>query len=657
MQIDTLLTNAHILTMDPAFHQFRPGAIAIKAGRIVAVGEQKILEKDFTPKEKIDCGKRVVMPGLVNAHTHVPMTLMRGLADDLRLDVWLNGYIWPVEREFATPEFVRLGTKIACAEMIRSGVTCFADMYFYESEVAQATADAGMRAVCSQSILKFPTPDAQDYEEALAKTREFIKSWKNHPLIIPSIAPHSVYTTTPDILRRSAEMAIEFDIPLHTHIAETSLEVENMRDETGMPVVPYVKKQGLLEAKVLAAHCVHIDEGEIRTLVRANAGIAHNPSSNLKLASGIAPVKKMLEQGAKVGIGTDGPASNNDLDMFEEIRLAAFLAKGSSGDPTALPARQTLEMATCLGAEAMHIGDITGSLEVGKAADLILVDLTPLHNSPNFERDPNGAYAQLVYATHASDVSDVMVNGQWLMRDHKLLTLNETDLLYQAQEYSKKIDAFLLVRERSLLSKLVAISSTTEEESFEVQVKVPIQDPASILAALKKPEIEIIRERHYRQFDTYFEFEDSSEGRIRYREDHFVEPDGSISQVRSRLTLIGLARERHFPHEVILSRSRYLAPATQSLRFYREYFKPIRSSEIEKDRYRFLINYKDTEFFVNLDEVTNPKLGKFLEIKSKTWSLSDADQKADLTAELIAFLGLKSGNAIAEDYFEVASKA
>jgi len=657
MQIDTLLTNAHVLTMDPAFHQYRPGAIAIKDGRIVAVGEQKALEKEHTPKESIDCKGRVVMPGLVNAHTHVPMTLLRGLADDLRLDVWLNGYIWPVEREYTTPEFVRLGTKIACAEMIRSGVTCFADMYFYESEVAQATADAGMRAVCSQSILKFPTPDAQDYEEALAKTREFIKAWKGHPLIVPSIAPHSVYTTTPDILQRSAEMAIEFDIPLHIHISETALEVENMRNETGMPVVPYVKKQGLLEAKVLAAHCVHIDEGEIRTLVRANAGIAHNPSSNLKLASGIAPVKKMLDQGAKVGIGTDGPASNNDLDMFEEIRLAAFLAKGSSGDPTALPARQTLEMATRLGAEAMHIGDITGSLEVGKAADLILVDLTPLHNSPNFERDPNGVYAQLVYATHASDVSDVMVNGQWLMRDRQLLTLDEADLLSQAQVYAKKIDAFLLVRERSLLSKLVAISSTTEEESFEVQAKVPLKDTAPILAALKKPEVEIIRERHYHQFDTYFEFEDSSEGRIRYREDHFVEADGSISHVRSRLTLIGLASERHFPHEVILSRSRYLADATQSLRFYREYFKPARTFEIEKDRYRFLINYKDTEFFVNLDEVTKPKLGKFLEIKSKTWSLSDADQKADLTAELIAFLGVKAENAMPEDYFEVASKA
>jgi 5-methylthioadenosine/S-adenosylhomocysteine deaminase len=657
MQIDTLLINAHVLTMDPTFRQFKPGAVAIHEGSILAVGEQASLEKEYTARESVDCKGRVVMPGLVNAHTHVPMSLMRGLADDLRLDVWLNGYIWPVEREFATPEFVRLGTKISCAEMIRSGVTCFADMYFYETDVAQATSEAGMRAVCSQSILKFPTPDARDYEEALDKTRDFIKKWKGHPLIVPSIAPHAVYTTTPDILKRCAEMAIEFDIPLHTHISETALEVENMRDETGMPVVPYVKKQGLLEAKVLAAHCVHIDEGEMRTLARANAGIAHNPSSNLKLASGIASTWKMLEQGVKVGIGTDGPASNNDLDMFEEIRLAAFLAKSASGDPTTLPARQVLEMATRMGAEAMHIGDITGSLEVGKAADLILVDLTPLHNSPNFERDPNGAYAQLVYATHASDVSDVMVNGKWLMRDRNLTTLKEDDLLAEAQEYARKIDAFLLVRERSLLSKLVAVSSTTEEESFEVQAKVPVGDFEPILAALKKSKIKILRERHYHQFDTYFDFEDSTEGRIRYREDHFVEPDGSISNVRSRLTLIGLNSERHFPHEVILSRSRYLAPATQSLRFYREYFKPVGLSEIEKDRYRFLIEYKDTEFFVNLDEVTHPKLGKFLEIKSKTWSLSDADEKADLTVKLINLLGAQADKAMTEDYIEVVKKA
>ena len=317
------------------------------------------------------------MPGLVNAHTHVPMTLLRGLADDLRLDVWLMGYMMPVEREFVSPDFVRLGTQLACAELIRSGVTCFADMYYFEEDVAKATVEAGLRAVCSQTVLKFPTPDAASYEDSLAAARDFIQRWKGHPLITPSVAPHAPYTCTPEILRATAQLAVEFDVPLHTHIAETALEVENMRSENGMPVVPYVKKQGLFDAKVLAAHCVHIDEGEMRTLLHAGAGVAHNPSSNLKLASGFAPVQRMLDLGLNVGIGTDGPASNNDLDMFEEMRLAAFVAKAVSNDPTSVPAATALTMATRLGAQALHLGAVTGSLEPGKRADLILVDISP----------------------------------------------------------------------------------------------------------------------------------------------------------------------------------------------------------------------------------------------------------------------------------------
>ena len=377
---DILLVNAHVLTMDNDFQQFEPGAVAVSGDSILAVGDEAALRKTYAAGVVIDCQGKILMPGLVNAHTHVPMTLLRGLADDLRLDVWLMGYMMPVEREFVSPDFVQLGTRLACAEMIRSGITSFADMYYFEDNVALATAEVGMRAVCSQTVMKFPTPDADSYEESLAMAREFIKKWKGHALIVPSVAPHAPYTCTPDILRATAELAVEFDVPLHTHLSETALEVENMRNDQGMPVIPYVKKQSLLDAKVLAAHCVHVDDGEIRTLLHAGAGVAHNPSSNLKLASGIAPVKRMLDLGLNVGIGTDGPASNNDLDMFEEMRLAAFLAKGSSGDPTALPARTTLFMATHLGAKALHIGDITGSLEPGKKADLILVDINPLHN-------------------------------------------------------------------------------------------------------------------------------------------------------------------------------------------------------------------------------------------------------------------------------------
>jgi 5-methylthioadenosine/S-adenosylhomocysteine deaminase len=351
--VDTILTNAIVVTMNPDGDVYDPGAVAITGDSITAVGPAKDIAAQYTAAQTVDLGGKVVMPGLVNAHTHVPMTLLRGLADDLRLDVWLLGYMMPVEREFVSPDFCRLGTLLGCAEMIRSGVTAFADMYYFEEDVAKATAEAGMRALCGQTVLKFPTPDAGSYEDSLAYTRDFIQRWKDHPLIVPAPAPHAPYTCTSEILQACSALAAEFDVPLHIHLSETALEVTDSRKQHGMPVIPWVKKQGLFDAKVLAAHCVHVDEGEIRTLYNAKAGVAHNPTSNLKLASGMAPVVKMLEVGLNVGIGTDGPASNNDLDMFEETRLAAFLAKGISGDPTALPAKTALEMATRLGANAI----------------------------------------------------------------------------------------------------------------------------------------------------------------------------------------------------------------------------------------------------------------------------------------------------------------
>ncbi len=654
--IDTLFLNAHVLTMDDKMNQYTRGAVAVNGDSIVAVGNEDELKKEYATraKETIDCKGKVLMPGMINAHTHVPMTLLRGIADDLRLDVWLQGYMWPVEKEFASPEFIRLGTSIACGELIRSGVTTFNDMYFYEDDVATATAQAGMRAVCGQSILKFPTPDAASYEDAMEKARDYIKKWKGHPLIVPSIAPHAPYTCTAEILRETAELALEFDIPLHTHLAETSFEVDNMRSENGMPVIPYVKKQGLLEAKVIAAHCVHIDMGEIRTLHHAGAGISHNPSSNLKLASGFAPVVKMLEAGLNVGIGTDGPASNNDLDMFEEVRLAAFIAKAVTNDPTSLPASQALLMATRLGAQALHIGHLTGSLTSGRRADLILVDLSPLHNSPSFRRSSDNAYAQIVYASKSTDVTDVMVNGKWLMRERKLLTVNETELLAHAADIAKQIDSFLVEREQSVLSKLIALGGSAEEESFEVQIKVKITEADPIVAALMRNDIDILYERHYRQHDAYFFFEDETQGCLRFREDDFIDSvKGSPTKTRSRLTLIGRKREGKFEHEVLLSRSRYLAPASNSLRFYREYFIPKTEVTIEKDRLRWFIKYKETEFYVNLDNVTTPALGYFLEIKSRTWSRKDADNKAHLLNELLELLGASSSEIVTSDYIDI----
>lgn len=651
--VDYLFTNAVVLTMDDAMTQYEPGAVAIQGDQIIAVGLEQDLLATYQAAQVHDCRGKVLMPGMVNAHTHVPMSMLRGLADDLRLDVWLMGYMMPVERQFVSPDFVRLGTRLACAELIRSGVTCFADMYYFEEHVARATAEAGMRAMCSQTVLKFPAPDARDYEESLERTRNYLQEWKGHPLIVPSIAPHAVYTCTQEILQRAAALAVEFDVPLHTHIAETALEVDNNREEFDMPVVPYLKKQNLFDARVLAAHCVHIDDGEIRTLQHHRVGVAHNPSSNLKLASGFAPVQKMLEAGLNVGIGTDGPASNNDLDMFEEMRLAAFVAKGTTGDPTALPAPVALSMATRLGARALHLGHLTGTLEPGKRADLILVDIAPLHNAPRFRREGDGLYAQLVYAGHATDVTDVMVNGQWLMQDRQLLTLNEHELLEQAQDYARRIDSFLIEREQSVLSKLIAIGGATEGESYEVQAKVPLDDPAPILLALEKSELEILYTRHYHEYDTYFYFTDPEQGYLRYREDEFIDQQDEISRIRYRLTLLGPAREYSFPTSVLLSRSRFIAPATHSLRFYREYFKPSGEMIIEKHRLRWRVLFRGTEFYINLDRLDSPPLGHFLEVKSRTWSRRDAEHKASLARDLIHYLGAPPDDIVSQDYLEI----
>ena len=649
---DLLLTNATVLTMDERFTAFESSGVAIAGDTIAAVGPDAL---PFTATETLDCRGGVVMPGLVNAHTHVPMSLLRGLADDLRLDVWLMGYMMPVEREFVTADFVRLGTGLGCAEMIRSGVTCFADMYYFEEAVAEAAAEAGMRALCGQTVLRFPAPDAVSFEDGLARARDFIQRWRNHPLVVPAPAPHAPYTCTPEILRACAELAVEFDVPLHIHLSETLLEADQSRREHGMPVVPWVKKQGLFDAKVLAAHCVHVDEGEIRALKNVAAGVAHNPSSNLKLGAGVAPVARMLELGLDVGIGTDGAASNNDLDMFEETRLAALLAKGIGGDPTTLPARQALAMATRLGARALHLDHLTGSLEPGKRADLIVLDVTALHNAPAFGRDPNGVYAQIVYASKSADVVHVLCNGRWLMRDRVLITLDETELTRAANEQARRIDAFLGSREVSVLQKLVAVGGAIEQESFEVQVKARVPSAEQVLRALAGGDrLTVVRASRYHQIDTYWSFEDPDQGRLRYRQDEFLNESGAVTGERSRLTLTGRTREDRFG-PVLLSRSRYLAPAAHSARFYREYFRPAAEHVVEKERRRWLVAFRGVEFYVHLDRLVNPPTpGYFLEVKSRTWSRRDARDKAAVIAELLALFGASPDDTLSDSYAEIA---
>lgn len=651
-KVDFLLTGGTVVTMNEKFDVYVNGAVAARDDSIVAVGPAAEIAAAYQAAETIDCAGQVIMPGLVNAHTHIPMALLRGLNDDLRLDVWL-GYLMPLEREFVTPEFVKLGARVACAEMIRSGITSFADMYYFEESIAEETTVIGMRALLGETILIFPAPDAETYEDALIYCRRFIERWNGHPLIQPAVAPHAWYTGTPEMLRACADLARAFDVPLHTHISETKFEVQNCRELHNMPVVPWNMKNGILDTKLLAAHCVHLDRGEIYDLQKAGAGVAHCPTSNLKLSSGIAAVGQMLEMGVNVGVGTDGPASNNDLDMFEEVRLAALLAKTQSGDPTVLPARQALAAATIGGARAMHMADVTGSLEPGKRADIAIVDMDGIHNQPHFNNHADAVYSRLIYAAKSTDVVHVMCNGRWLMQDRQLLTIDEAAATAEAAQVAAQIDAFVQERESSPYNKLVLLSGVQRQESFEVQVKVPIEDDASVLAALKSDQLEIVKQAHYKQYDQYFMFDrnDPDAARLRYREDEFVNEKGDVYQSRARLTLIGEEERQAFPNAVMLSRSRFLAEADRTLRFYREYFDPKAEVEVNKDRRRWRVLYQGTDFAINLDKLALPAVaGYYLEIKSRTWSRTDAERKANLMTELLALLGADPTAAERKEY-------
>lgn len=654
--VDLLIVGGTVITMNAAFDIFLEGALAILDDEIIAVGLLDEIAEKYEAKETVNCQGQVIIPGLVNAHTHVPMTLLRGLNDDLRLDVWL-GYLMPLEREFVSPEFVKLGTEIACAEMIRSGVTTFADMYYFEDEIAETTAKIGMRALLGQTILTFPAPDAESYEDGLVLCRRFIEKWNGHPLIQPAVSPHAWYTATSELLMACADLARAFDVPLHTHISETALEVEDCKKQHNMPVVPWNAQHGILQTKLLAAHCVHLDRGEMYDLQKAGAGVAHCPTSNLKLSSGTAEVGQMLEMGIHVGVGTDGPASNNDLDMFEEMRLAGLLAKTVSNDPTVLPARQALELATIGGARAIHMADKTGSLEPGKRADITIINMTRIHNWPQFNNHVETVYSRLVYAAKSSDVTHVLCNGCWLMRDRKLLTLDEKSIMERASQLAAQIDNFVIERESSPYNKLVLLAGVQRQESFEVQIKLSLDDDKSIISALAKDELQITKQAHYRQYDSYFVFgeTDPDAARLRYREDEFINEEGRVFDARSRLTLLGQAKEKEFPNAVMLSRSRYLAPAEQSLRFYREYFAPPLEIEVNKDRRRWRIIYANTDFAVNLDRVTKPEMpGYYLEIKSRTWSRSDAERKAGLISELLDLFTVDPETAVTQDYAELA---
>ena len=429
-----LILGGTIVTMDQTRRVIDNGGIAISQGRIVAVGARADIERDYTSRQKISAVDKVITPGLVNGHSHIPMVLFRGLADDLDLQEWLTKYIFPAEAKNVTEEFVRVGTRLGLAEMIRGGTTTYCDMYYFEDAIADETAKAGVRGVLGETLIDFPVADNKTYAEGMAYVEKFVARWKGHELIVPAIAPHAPYTVSEQHLKAVRAFSDRTGAPIVTHIAETKRELDDSLRDKGASPVAYLDRIGFLNERVIAAHMVWPQESDIAILKRRGVGVVHNPQSNMKLAAGVAPVPKMLAEGLLIGLGTDGAASNNDLNMWEEMDTVAKLHKVFTGDPKVISAQQAFEFATIRGAEAVHLEKEIGSLEKGKRADILVVDRDTLNQIPLYN-----LYSDLVYATKASDVETVIINGRLVMRNHRLLTLNEAAVKKDARSFRDKI--------------------------------------------------------------------------------------------------------------------------------------------------------------------------------------------------------------------------
>ena len=429
-----VVTNGIVVTMDGDGRVLSPGAVAIDGRDIVAVGSAAAIAAGYRARDSIDARGAVVMPGLINTHTHAPMVLYRGLADDRALMDWLQKYIFPAEAKTVNPAFVRAGTRLAALEMIRSGTTTYADMYYFEEEIARVTRAAGLRGVLGQTIIKFPAPDAKTPEEGLSRTERFIKEFASDDLIVPAVAPHAIYTLEAETLKSARELANRQHVPVILHLAETQDEVKIAAEQHQATPVGYLESLGFFGPGTLAAHTVHLTSQDIDILKKRGVGVSHNPESNMKLASGTAPVPALRRAGVPVGLGTDGAASNNDLDMFESMRQAALLHKLQSGDPRTLPAADVLAMATREGAAALGMEKIIGSLEPGKRADLNVVSMNAARQTPMY--DP---LSHLVYTTRGDDVRTTIVHGKILMREGKVLTLNEPAVLAEARKLAADV--------------------------------------------------------------------------------------------------------------------------------------------------------------------------------------------------------------------------
>src|SRR5579862_2583666 len=435
--VDLLVKGATIVTMDPNRRVLENGFVAIRGDEIIAIGSDvaAAYPKGIAAKQTIDASGKLVIPGLINGHTHIPMVLMRGLKDDVTLDDWLRKFIFPAEARNVTEEYVRWGSRLALAEMIRSGTTTFADMYYFEDAEAEETKAAGLRGVLGETWIDFPVPDNKNEAEMAAYTEKFLKKWQGDPLIHAAVAPHSIYTCSEKTLREAAALAREYHAPILIHVAEMRKEYVDSIAKNGATPVQYLERIELLGPDVLAAHCIWTDYTDMKILAERQVGCVHNPSSNMMLASVVAPVVDQRAAGMRVGLGTDGPAgSNNDLDMMEEMDLAAKLQKTYRVDPRALGAKGAMEMATIEGARALHIEKQIGSLETGKKADFAVLRLDVPNAVPMFD-----VYSQIVYALKASEVQIVVVGGKILLRDGKLLTVDEPAAIAKAKEYGNRV--------------------------------------------------------------------------------------------------------------------------------------------------------------------------------------------------------------------------
>jgi 5-methylthioadenosine/S-adenosylhomocysteine deaminase len=435
-EVDLVVTGGTVVTVDSAGRVIVSGAVAIEGTDIAAVDTAEAIARQYRGRETIDASGQIVLPGLVNTHTHAPMVLYRGLADDLPLMEWLNDYIFPAESKTVSPEFVRAGTSLAALEMIQSGTTTFADMYYFEADIAREVRRAGLRAVLGQTIIQFPVADAKTPADALARADAFITEFKGDPLITPAVAPHAIYTLDGPTLRAARELSKRHDVPTLIHLAESDNETKVAQERRASSPVAYLEGLGFLGPGVVAAHGIWVSDEDIQTLRTRGVGVSHNPESNMKTASGTAPVPAYLRAGVSVGLGTDGAASNNDLDMFEAMRVAALLHKHETADPSALTARTALEMATIRGARALGMEGRIGSLEPKKRADLITVSASRARHTPMY--DP---ISHLVYVIHGDDVRNTVVNGRILMRDQKVLTLDESAVIAEARSWADRVRA------------------------------------------------------------------------------------------------------------------------------------------------------------------------------------------------------------------------